>query len=142
MQFAIMEAKDILKRRNIPSAIQQEFVFEILKRQADMLKQHQTNTITRFNLEKTGNLRRNRHIGVNKSGLFGGEIVHTFPIYMRFLDMKRIKRGGKSVSKKSYWTYNRLLHSRFNTIVWETQVKFTDEAIRRIAKDLNIVIPV
>ena len=137
-----MEAKDIFKKRSRPTEVEQQFILEILQHNASLIKQYQSNTIERFRLVDSGNLKRNRSVEINKSGSFGAEIVHRFPIYMRFLDMKTIRRGGKKVKKKSYWTYNKIIHSRFNHIIWQTQVSLTDETIKRIARELNITIPV
>lgn len=134
--------KDVFYSRRVPSGIEQDFVYQVLQKHGKIADKAQRRTIQRFNLEKTRALKHTRVITYSKERQFGGRMSMKFPIYMRFMDMKRIRRNGVQVRQKQKWLYNKILFARFNQIVWETQTGLTDEVIEKLAIDLEIKIPV
>lgn len=99
-----------------------------MKSQGEKLLSHQSAIARSSYNEKTGNLTRSLSSQpVVQNGLYGeSEIEVSYPIYIRFLDMKKAKsrKKGKYVKKKKYVPiYNRYVYGYLKSDIWKHLMK-------------------
>lgn len=120
----------------MPSLVEQHFVREVLAKQGDRLLYYQGNAIREKTNAHSGNLFAQRRIDVSSGDEFSGKLAFTHKIYERFLDMKAVQRGRRTIRQ------NRKIHNRFieytlANIEYKLLYGFTDEVAQRIKAQFN-----
>lgn len=118
--------------------VKDRFIHKILTEEAGKLETAQTEQIRRRTTERSGRLifgRSYRKFG--SDGTFEGKIEFTFPIYERFLDMRRL---GNSEKGSRRYIHNRPFMRTYNRIAERLMSEFTDatqDAIRREIEEIK-----
>ena len=115
-----MNAKDIFRDRTARNVQERIYTTEVLLDEGKKIYDAQTNAINHFAFIKNGDLLKRRNYKVSR-----GALTMTFPIQMRFIDMKRVKNK----RQKSAKVYNTIVMGHFNNIARRLKYGFS-EAIR------------
>lgn len=120
------------EKRNI-----QAFTVRILSEGAKTFKQEQTSAIDQYGLEHTGDMRSKRPISSQASG-DGASFTMSFPVYLRFLDMKRSTSGKKKKAAPKFPIYNRLIMGNLSRIERRLMSEYSSAVIESLPPDLSI----
>lgn len=123
------------------SYIKNEFMKRILDDEGKRLLKNQGKTIRKELHFHTNTLIRGRTAEATISGDDQAKLKLSFPIYQRFLDIRkgtRRKGGGKRKSAKGYRIHNRFMMGHFLSIGNRMGTDFTEEVVTQIKKDLKI----
>ena len=113
------------------SLVEQQFVENILKSEGERLLKNQGAALAARLHFHSGNIISKRDVDVSSSNAFSGKLVLTHLAYLRFLDMKRVKYGDKSV-KRNRRIYNRFVMRHYNSIAYRLLNDLTRETIANI----------
>lgn len=121
--------------------IKQEFIKQILQDEGKRFTFNQGLEIERRLEFHTGRLFRERSFNVNSEGEDGARLVLTFPGYLRFLDIRKLKaprkKSNKRNSNKGYRIYNRFAMGHYYSIARRVSVEFTDKVVQSIRDTFN-----
>lgn len=124
-----MAATDVLSSRSDQDHIGKKFIDRVLKDEGHEMIRAQDKVISRHNVRKIVPEISRRRISVSNN-----KLVFVHPIRQRFIDMKSI-RGQR---QKAIQLHNKILYSRFNSIVGKLAYGFTEDMRNLIAQDQKI----
>ena len=117
--------------------VKDRFIHKILTEEAGKLEAAQTEQIRRRTAERSGRLifgRSYRKFG--SDGTFEGKIEFTFPIYERFLDMRRL---GNSEKGSRRYIHNRPFMRTYNRIAERLMTEFTEEMQETLRWEVELI---
>lgn len=109
--------------------LKSRFVQGTLQEEGEFITDFQEETIGRFLLERSGNLKLQRGFTVTPNGE-GFKLDLRFLIYLRFLDIK----GKHGVAKDQLILYNRVIYGRLSNIANTIQYGYTEATKAMMAK--------
>ena len=111
--------------------VRARFVSEILQDEGQRLLRNQGKAIEARVKKRSGRLESSRSVSVTCGNGASGTLTLVHVAYERFLDMKRLQRGGKSV-KSNRKIHNRYVFGAFASIAERLMYEFTEDVIARI----------
>lgn len=119
----------------------ERFIKETLEKEGQRMFRNQSAAIEGSLKRKTGHLLSSRRLTVTGGEEMGGILSLQFPVYLRFLDMRRLHRGTTEImAKRKRKIYNRLVYGAYSSIAQRLMHGFTEEvadAIRKTAQFLQ-----
>lgn len=111
--------------------VRARFVSEVLQDEGQRLLRNQGKAIEAKVKKRSGRLESSRSVSVTGGSGASGTLTFVHVAYERFLDMKRLQRGGKSV-KSNRKIHNRYVFGAFASIAERLMNEFTEDAVARI----------
>ena len=111
--------------------VRARFVSEVLQDEGQRLLRNQGKAIEAKVKKRSGRLESSRSVSVTGGSGASGTLTFVHVAYERFLDMKRLERGGKSV-KSNRKIHNRYVFGAFASIAERLMYEFTEDVIARI----------
>lgn len=111
--------------------VRARFVSEILKDEGQRLLRNQGKAIGAKVKSRAGRLVSSRSVSVSSGNGASGTLTFVHVAYERFLDMKRLQRGGHSV-KSNRKIHNRYVFGAYASIAERLMYEFTDEFVASV----------
>lgn len=111
--------------------VRSRFVSDVLKNEGEWLLKSQGRAIASNIGERTGRLKVTRSVSVSGGEGASGTLSFTHTAYERFLDMKFLSRGGKSV-RSNKRIHNRYVFGTYAAIAARLMYGLTDDVIASI----------
>lgn len=112
-------------------SVRERFIEETLQQEGARLIKHQGAEIRSVTQEHHGRLLRDRHISVRDSIL-----TFTHTDYERFLDLRRIHRGGHRIKRKARHIHNRFVFGAYAAIARRLMYGLTEEVASDIRRSI------
>lgn len=111
--------------------VRARFVSEILKDEGQRLLRNQGKAIEARVKSRSGRLESSRSVSVTGGNGASGTLTFVHVAYERFLDMKRLQRGGKSV-KSNRRIHNRYVFGAYASIAERLMYEFTEDFVASV----------
>lgn len=111
--------------------VRARFVSEILKDEGQRLLRNQGKAIEARVKSRSGRLESSRSVSVTGGNGASGTLTFVHVAYERFLDMKRLQRGGKSV-KSNRRIHNRYVFGAYASIAERLMNEFTEDFVASV----------
>jgi len=124
------------------SYIKREFIRQVLEDEGKRLKKNQGIEMEKRLKFHTRNLFEDRQTSVTQTEDLKATLHFTFPIYQRFLDIKRRKvkkkkKSGEFKIKRGYRIHNRFVYGHYISVGNRIQYEFSAEVANAIKKDFE-----
>lgn len=122
------------KMTYMASLVEEKYIQETLAQAADYIYKEQTSAIREATgPSSTGFLLNNRAFSVA-----GNSFQHRHPIYERFLDMKHLKRDGKTIKRKPLHIHNRFMWGLYLRVQERLLYGLTEDVRKRFRESLGV----
>lgn len=108
-------------------SIRERFIDETLQHEGQRMMRNQEVAIRSATKEQSGRLLRERRFSVSD-----GQLTFTHTAYERFLDLRKIHRGGTVVKRRRRKIHNRFVFGTYAAIARRLMYGFTEEVIADI----------
>lgn len=117
--------------------VRERFISKVLTEEGDRMLELQNARIAGSRLKsRTGRLLNDRHIDVTEGTEQNGKLTFTHPGYERYLDLRRIRYGSKTVSHRRR-IHNRYTFGTYSSIARRLMYEFTELTAEMIRKQMD-----
>ena len=113
--------------------VRARFVAEVLQDEGQRLLRNQGKAIEARVKKRSGRMESSRSVSVTGGSGASGTLTLVHVAYERYLDMKRLQRGGHSV-KSNRRIHNRYVFGAYASIAERLMYEFTDDVISSLRK--------
>ena len=113
--------------------VRARFVAEVLQDEGQRLLRNQGKAIEARVKKRSGRMESSRSVSVTGGSGASGTLTFVHMAYERYLDMKRLQRGGHSV-KSNRRIHNRYVFGAYASIAERLMYEFTDDVISSLRK--------
>jgi len=121
----------------ITKAIERQFVNEVLNEESDRLFKNQGMAMRRLLTFHSGQTFSNRSATVSRGDEMSGKMTLKIMARVRFLDLRKSKKGRGRSRAKRLPIYNKLIMGTYYHIANRLMYELTDDVRQRIAQELK-----
>lgn len=113
--------------------VKSRFVEQVLQEEGVLMKRYQEVAIRKKTTSRSGNLLSHRAMTVTAGTGASGTLTLRHVDYERFLDMKRLHRGSKTI-RSNRKIHNRFVFGTYGHIAQRLMTEFTEEVVEALKK--------
>lgn len=118
-------------------SVKARFISNVLKEEGERMLRRQSSAISSKLESRTGTLENKRAFSVTSAtDSFEGRMSFTHVSYERFLDLRRLHYGSKTVSRRRR-IHNRYVFGAYSSIAERLMYEFTDEVAASIRQQIE-----
>ena len=111
--------------------VKSRFVEQVLQEEGVLMKRYQEVAIRKKTTSRSGNLLSHRAMTVTAGTGASGTLTLRHVDYERFLDMKRLHRGSKTI-RSNRKIHNRFVFGTYGHIAQRLMTEFTEEVVEAL----------